>query len=343
MRLILVGFGTVGRGAAEGLIAAAAELADAGCSPVVAAIVDPLVGSVYRQEGLDLARLLALADAGAPLTDHPGAEPAPLMPDILDLVEADVVVELTPTNLVDGEPGISHARQALSAGRHLITTNKGPIALAWRELRELAAGNGVQLRFEGTVMSGTPVLGLCESGLAGAGIRSVRGIVNGTCNYILCEMEAGTGYREALHAAQQAGYAEADPSGDVDGWDAAAKALILANCVLGADLALHDVARAGISSLDAADIEAAARAGEVWRLVARVDRTASGWTAGVAPERVGNADPLAAVRGPGNLLVFDTDALGEVAIGGPGAGRRATGHAVVADLLAIHAVRGRRR
>jgi homoserine dehydrogenase len=156
-------------------------------------------------------------------------------------------------------------------------------------------------------------------------------------------MESGTGYREALHAAQQAGYAEADPSGDVDGWDAAAKALILANCVLGADLALRDVARAGISSLDAADIEAAASAGEVWRLVARVERTTSGWTAGVAPERVGNADPLAAVRGPGNLLVFDTEALGEVAIGGPGAGRRATGHAVVADLLAIHASRGRWR
>jgi homoserine dehydrogenase len=194
----------------------------------------------------------------------------------------------------------------------------------------------VQLRFEGTVMSGTPVLNLCESGLAGAGIRGVRGVVNGTCNFILSEMERGVAYEEALADAQRRGYAEADPSGDVDGWDAAAKALILANCVLGADLAIEDVARSGIRGLSAADIEAAAGEGKRWRLVVRVDRTDGEWNAGVAPEKVDRDDPLGSLTGPGNLLVFDTEALGEVAVAGPGAGRRATGHAVVADLIAIH-------
>jgi len=335
MRLILVGFGTVGRGAAESLHAAAPAFAERGASPRIVAVVDPLVGSVFRTDGLEPERLLALADGGTDLSDYPDAEAVEGLAEVLDRGVADVLVELTPTNLQHGQPGLDHVRAAIRAGLHVVTTNKGPIALAYRELAAAARSAGVQLRFEGTVMSGTPVLNLCESGLAGAGIRSIRGVLNGTCNFILSQMETGVAYDDALTDAQAKGYAEADPSGDVDGWDAAAKALILANCVLGADLEIDEVARVGIRDISTAAIESALADGKTWRLVARVERSDAGWRAGVEPELVDRTTPLGSLAGPGNLLVFATEALGDVVIAGPGAGRRATGHAVIADLVAL--------
>jgi len=339
-RLLLVGFGTVGRGVAERLLRAAGDLRAAGCDARVVGVLDPVVGSVADAAGLDLRELLDRVAEGEDPGEL-GEVPPPGIDGILS-VGADVVVEVTPTDLDDGQPGVEHVRAALQAGRHVITTNKGPVALAWGRLSPISRERGVELRCEGTVLSGTPVLSLCETGLAGAGIRSVRGIVNGTCNFILCEMESGRGYDEALARAQERGYAEADPAGDVEGWDAAAKAVILGNLVLGGTIELDDVERTGIAGLGADDLAAARETGERWRLVTSVVPAGDG-TAGderlratVRPERLPAGDPLAAVTGPGNLLAIETDALGTVTVGGPGAGRAATGHAVIADLLAIH-------
>ena len=336
MRLILVGFGTVGRGVAESLLASEPELLVAGAEPRVVAVVDPVVGSVRHEGGLDLGTLLKLADTGESLASYPGAKPVADLKEVLEAAGGDVLVELTPTDLHTGEPGLGHVRAALKAGLHVVTTNKGPIALAYDDLRNRAHKAGVQLRFEGTVLSGTPVLNLCEAGLTGAGIREIRGVVNGTCNFILTEMEGGTGYAKALSKAQHLGYAEADPSGDVEGWDAAAKVLILANSVLNANLKLGDVDRTGITGLTVDDIQTACAAGKTWRLIARISQGENGWKAKVGPEEVNRADPEGSLTGPENLLIFDTEALGEVTITGPGAGRRATGHAVIADLLAVH-------
>ena len=336
MRLILVGFGTVGRGVAESLLASEPELLVAGAEPRVVAVVDPVVGSVRHEGGLDLETLLKLADTGESLASYPGAKPVADLKEVLEAAGGDVLVELTPTDLHTGEPGLGHVRAALKAGLHVVTTNKGPIALAYDDLRNRAHKAGVQLRFEGTVLSGTPVLNLCEAGLTGAGIREIRGVVNGTCNFILTEMEGGTGYAKALSKAQHLGYAEADPSGDVEGWDAAAKVLILANSVLNANLKLGEVNRTGITGLTVDDIQTACAAGKTWRLIARIRQGENGWKAKVGPEEVNCADPEGSLTGPENLLIFDTEALGEVTITGPGAGRRATGHAVIADLLAVH-------
>lgn len=333
-RLLLIGFGTVGRGVVQRLAASEGALREAGCEARLVGVLDPVVGSVVDPDGLELRELLGRAERGEDLGSL-GDVPTAGGVEAIRGVDADVVVEVTPTNLEHGEPGIGHVRVALESGRHVITTNKGPVALAWRELSRLARERGVALRCEGTVLSGTPALSLCETGLAGAGIRSIRGIVNGTCNFILCEMEAGQAYDEALGRAQELGYAEADPGGDVDGWDAAAKVVILANLAMGAELVLDDVDRTGISSLEPGDVEAARQAGEHWRLVATVSRDGDVVRAAVRPERLPAADPLAAVTGPGNLLAFETDALGTVTVGGPGAGKVATGHAVVADLMAI--------
>lgn len=335
--MLLVGFGTVGQGVAERVRDAGAELAAAGIDVRLIGVVDPVLGSVADESGMDPVALLDAVARRGSLADFPGTRLSDGGAAAIEALAADVVFEMTPTNLRDAEPGLSHVRTALGAGRHVVTTNKGPVALAWPELEALARENGVQLRCEGTVMSGTPLLNVCEGGLAGAGVTAVRGILNGTCNFMLSRMEDGADYDDALHEAQALGYAETDPAGDVEGWDAAAKVAILGNLVLDGSLRLTDVAREGIDGVSRDDIDRASAAGRRLRLVGAVGKgDGSVINPRVGVEALELDDPLAAVRGAGNLLTFETDALGAVSIAGPGAGKAATGHALIADLVAIH-------
>lgn len=335
-RVLLAGCGTVGAGAIERLQSASAELAGHGCDVSIVGVLDPARGSVVRGDGLEPGRLLQMLGSGTSLAGYPGGEPVDGLEQALQRVRADVLFEATPTDLTTGGAGLAHVRAALAAGLHVCTTNKGPVALAWPELREIAAAKGVQLRCEGTVMSGTPVLNLAEVGLAAAGVQAIRGVLNGTCNFILTRMEEGADYDEALRQAQDLGFAETDPRGDVEGFDAAAKVCILANLVLGAGLSLADVHRQGIVDLDPAAVRAAPAAGEHWRLVGEVRRIGDGWRASVQPRRLPVDDPLARVQGVANLVAFESEALGTVTVSGPGAGAAPTGHALVADLLAVH-------
>jgi homoserine dehydrogenase len=246
------------------------------------------------------------------------------------------LVELSPTDLTTGEPATDHIRTALARGMHTITANKGPIALHLAELRRQAADANLYLGFEGTVMSGTPALRLGWSDLAGCEMLELRGIVNGTTNYILTQMEGGMSYVEALAEAQRLGYAEADPTGDVEGYDAAAKAVILANVVMDARLGLADVERAGITTLTRDTIEAARASGERWKLIARIWRDGETVRASVQPTRLPVSHPLAGVGGATNAITFTTDLLGDVTLIGPGAGGAATGFAILSDILAMH-------
>ena len=181
------------------------------------------------------------------------------------------MIELSYTDLKTGEPAITHLRRALELGKHVVTTNKGPIALKYPELKALAEKNHVEIGAEGTVMSGTPSLRMAQELLAAARIRKIQGIVNGTTNYILTQMEAGATYADALKDAQAKGYAEADPTGDVEGFDAAGKVVIMANLLMGQALTLADVDRKGITQLTPDDIAAAKAAGERWKLIGRVE------------------------------------------------------------------------
>ena len=205
-----------------------------------------------------------------------------------------------------------------------------------KELRALAVKKGLFLGIEGTVMAGTPSLRLGWSSLAGADITRVRGIVNGTTNYILTQMEQGLDYAAALADAQKIGYAEADPTGDVEGHDAAGKAAILANVLMDAGMRPSDVATIGITGITAADVAAAQAAGERWKLIAEVSRGPEGIKASVKPMRLPNSHPLAGVSGGTNALTYTTDFVNDVTIIGPGAGALTTGFAVVGDLLALH-------
>ena len=304
-KVALIGFGTVGQGLAEILQARATALeVNSGVTFVVVAVSDLLKGSVYQPDGLDLGLLLDLARRGERLDAYPDGPGMIKGWDSLTTIsasQADTVVEVSWTDVKTGQPAISHVKAALASGKHAVLTNKGPIALAYHELQAAADAAGRLLRFEGTVMSGTPSIRLGRQALAGCQINEIKGILNGTTNYILTQMEAGTSYADALASAQRLGYAEADPTADVEGFDALAKVVILANALLGAHVNLTSVPRQGITGLSQADIAAATAAGERWKLIGRVTRQADGTVAAsVQPLRLPFAHPLAGVSGVTN-------------------------------------------
>ena len=337
MKLAFIGFGTVGRGLMELLEEKKADLETRyGFRYRTVAVHDIAYGTVHDEQGLDGSELLKMAEAQRTFRGHKKFVDGMTAEQVITETGANTVVEVTPTNLETGQPATGYIQAALKRKKHVVTTNKGPVALAYPELHKLAEENGVQFRFEGTVMSGTPVFHLWETGLAGAQISRVRGILNGTTNYILAQMEAGISYEDALKDAQQKGYAETVPDADVLGWDAKAKVLILANVLLDAGLRPDDVACEGITGISLEDVEAARAKGQRWKLVGQVERKNGTVTASVAPVSLPVDDFLAGISGVNNALLFETDTLGSVTIIGPGAGRRETGFSLLTDLLAIH-------
>ena len=228
-KLGLIGCGTVGQGLLEILESKREHLRDAYDFEVrLVAVSDKLKGTLLLPDGIDIPKLLALLAQGKPVSDYPGAPGRTVEAiDPLDMIEkseADIIAELSYTDIKTGEPATSYIRKALRMGKHVVTSNKGPAALHYKDLHELARQNGLEFRIEGTVMSGTPVFHLFECGLAGNGIREIRGILNGTTNFILSKMEQdGMEYADALALAQKLGYAEADPTANVEGFDALAR------------------------------------------------------------------------------------------------------------------------
>ncbi len=336
MRLVFLGFGTVGQGLAELLLSGRDELKRRyGFDWTVTGIADTLKGSAYDPAGIDLARAIALAASGDSLAalDRGGQGWDGLA--MAAHADADVLLEATYTDIKTGEPATSHIRAALERGVSVVTTNKGPLALHFRELAELAAAHEAEFLFEGTVMSGTPVLNLVRETLAGAGILEMQGILNGTTNYILTRMEEGLSYEDALAKAQELGYAEAVPDADVLGWDALAKVTILANVVFGASLEPTESPCEGITKITSADIAKAKAQGKRYKLIGRVWREGGAVKAAVAPRLVDMGQPLAGVMGATNAVAIRTDALGEVTVVGPGAGKAQTGFAMLTDLLHI--------
>jgi homoserine dehydrogenase len=274
-------------------------------------------GFFYRESGIDLRGVRSLGE----LQD---VRRWPTALEGLRETEADVLVEVSESPPPSGEPGRSHLEEALGRGIPAVTSNKWPVALGGVELAELGRRKSAMLRAESTVMSGTPVLSTLTEGLAGASPIAIRGVLNATANYIVSEMARGQAYADALAAAQQKGLAERDPSADVDGHDAVAKAMVLSALVFGRQLRLEDVSRTGISSVSEAISD-----GRQIREVTTVD----GSGARVEPVALAPDDPLARIEGTDNAVVCRVDPLGQVTIVGPGAGVELAGQGVLSDLL----------
>jgi len=336
MKIALIGFGLVGQSFVKILKNKHEKLLEAySFDAQLVAVSDILKGSVMDPKGLDLGALLKTVRETGSIEGYPGGVKGLDSLDTIRRSGADVVVEVTWTNLETGEPGLTHIKEALRSGKHVVTSNKGPIALALRELLDFAKNNNVQLRYECTVLSGTPAISLGLEGLAGQDICEIKGIVNGTTNYILTEMEQGGDYSEVLAMAQEMGYAEADPSADVDGWDAVGKICILANTLMGSDIKPKDVIREGITGISYEDIMEARKEYKRIKLIAHAWKTEEGVRAKVSPEKIDLSDPLANVNGVTNALTYNTDSLKEITIIGRGAGGAETGSGILSDLLAL--------
>lgn len=340
--IALIGFGGVNRAFAE-LIATKNHLweRDLGFRLNIVAVSDLYLGSVISANGLDAKTLVEANFAKGGFGQLSGGSAEADNETIIKTAPADIVVEATFTNPKDGEPAVSHCRWALQTGKHVVTTNKGPVAIAAQELKALAKASGLRFEYEGSVMSGTPVIRMAEKTLAGAEVKGFEGILNGTSNFVLGRMEGGLDFASAVRQAQQLGYAEADPTADVEGFDVRLKVVILANELLGANLKPEDVACTGISNLSPADIEEAAKANSRWKLIGSAVRSADGSVTGsVSPKRLALDHPLAGVNGATNAVSLNTELLGAVTITGPGAGRIETAYALLSDIVAIHAVGG---
>jgi homoserine dehydrogenase len=270
-------------------------------------------------------------------------------PPAVDLIEQvaqsdaplRVVVETTTLNVTDGEPAIGHIRAAIAAGCHVVTANKGPVAFAYADLQAAADAAGVSWLFEGAVMDGIPIFNMVRETMPAVEIRGFRGIVNTTTNVIISALEQGEAFAPALARMQAEGIAEADPSLDIDGWDAAAKTAALANVLMRARITPHDVDRTGIDADTGAAARAALAAGKRLRLVASAGWTAEGrLSATVKPVALPEDDLLAGIRGTANALVLWTDLLGEMAICQLSGDLTQTAYALLSDLITIRRRQG---
>jgi len=251
----------------------------------------------------------------------------------LDAAQPDVVFEATSLNVETGQPAIDHIRGALEHGAHAITANKGPVVHAYEELRDLAARRGKQFLFESTVMDGVPIFSLFRHTLPAIEVRGFKGILNSTTNVILTGMERGLSFDESLGQAQQLGVAETDASYDVDGWDAAVKVAALVNVVMGVRLPPQKVGREGIRRLTGEAVRSARSAGTSYKLMCRAQRTDSGVTASVRPEKIPLTDPMALVDGTSSIIEFETDIFPGLTITEENPGLYATAYGMLADFI----------
>jgi homoserine dehydrogenase len=337
-KIAFIGFGTVGQGLTEILLEKKNLLAKKyDFHYKIVAISDLMKGSVYDENGLNMETILDLVKNGKKLEEYPRGIKGMDALSTIKGTNADTIIEVTYTDVKTGEPALTHIKTALKRGKNVISTNKGPVVKQAVELLNLASKNHVHYGFEGVVLAGTPVLNLARYTLAGNIITGFKGILNGTTNYILTRMEEGMSYENALKKAQQLGYAEADPTGDVEGLDALGKVVILTNVVLGKKLTWKDVQRKGITDITIEDVKKAKSEGMRWKLIGRAEIQPNGSViAKVWPEKVQVNDPLAGVSEAINALTFYTDELGSVTIVGPGAGRKETGYSLLIDLLSIN-------
>ncbi len=328
MRLIICGFGTVAQSLAKLLVSRSDDLyAKYGIKPRVVAAFDKKGGAV-EQSGLDLNRLVEVKKKHGSIKNYDKIKSRTGL-DIINNVEADVLIETTASNYKDAEPGMTHIVSAMKKGMHVISVNKGPLALAFPSLMELASYNRVLLRFSGTVGGGTPILNYAKNSLSGEQIISFAGILNGTTNYILTNMGRGMSFAAALKDARSRGYVEADESLDLDGFDAAAKLVILANWIMGMKVTMPDIQRTGIRRVTTADIREAAKKKCAVKLIASCNKELV-----VSPREISTEDPLC-VNGTLNAISFTSEHSGTQTIIGRGAGGTETASSILRDLLDI--------
>tara|TARA_B100000780_G_scaffold274814_1_gene240401 strand:+ start:226 stop:1242 length:1017 start_codon:yes stop_codon:yes gene_type:complete len=334
VKITYVGFGVVSQGLAEIILENNSVL------PVVkneeiqtVGIFDTMKGSRIDPKGINMHDVLlnAKKDDYSLLTDT-----------IVDIskaiqeINADIIIEASFTDIKTGQPALSFIEAALKSNKHVVTTNKGPFALAYKQIFNLASLMKKNVAIEGTVMSGTPIINVLNNGLLGSDITALSGIMNGTSNYILSKMELGMSYEDALSQAQNLGYAETDPTSDVEGLDTLAKVMILANVVFGEQLTQQNINVNGISKITLSDVKKASSENTRWKLIGSVWKDSKGKVHGsVGPKLISVNDSLYGISDATNALKITSNLLGDTTIVGEGAGKTETGFALYNDIISI--------
>ncbi|MEY4636703.1 MAG: hypothetical protein RJA55_2501 [Acidobacteriota bacterium] len=340
--LVLIGFGNVARRFLR-LLDETADRLD--FTWKVVGIATRHHGSVIDTQGIDVARALSIVEGRQSLDrldpeprERSGIDVIRQVADALADEAAEgrlVCIETTVLDIDRGEPAVSHVRAALEGQAHVVTANKGPAAFAFHELEAIAESVDRIFFFEGAVMDGVPVFNLVRETMPAIVIEGFRGVINSTCNFILSELERGKEFDQAVAEMQARGIAEADPSLDVDGWDAAAKTAALVNVLMGSAMTPHHVARTGIRDVTGLDVRDALGRNRRIRLVASATRQGGKVRARVEPEVLDRTDPLASLEGVENALYLNTDLLGEVGIVQRTGDLTQTAYALLSDLSRI--------
>ncbi len=333
IRFVLAGLGNVGRRLLELLERKEQILRERfDLDFVIAAAIDSSGGQIFATPP-EPHTLAALKTSGQKLA-HAAATMNPV--ELTRMVDANLLVELTPVNLTTGEPGVSLMRTALGRQMNVVTANKGPMVLAFQELSELARTQGVRLLYSATVTGGLPTLNIGRRDLGACEFLGFEGIVNATTNYILTRMSEGQSFEAALKHAQDVGHAEADPSLDVDGWDAANKLVIVASAVLRQPIRLSDVEVVGIRGVTQDDLSAAQANGQVIKLVARAEKAGGDFRFSVKPTRLDRDHPLVRVGAEMMGIIYHTDINGDIFASIEEPNTYPTAAAVLRDMINVY-------
>ena len=332
MRICIIGFGSVGQGVAR-VFAMKKDIImkDYGLDLRLVAAADSS-GAAINPDGLNPDLLLETKKETGKVSDYPEYGVTGISGlEVLDKVDYDCLVEVTPTNIEDGEPARTHMLKAMKDGKDVVTSNKGPLALSFGELAISARDNKVQFKYEASVGGAMPIINFAHETLSGCKIESIYGILNGTTNYILSRMaKEGSSYDQTLNEAQEMGIAETDPTQDVEGEDAACKVVILANSLMNMDVTYKDVEVKGISQITPESISLAKKEGYLIKLIGEVSPD----SLEVSPRLVKEGSPFA-VEGTLNVATLKTDLADDVTVVGRGAGSVETASAILSDIISI--------
>lgn len=336
INVALMGFGSLGQSFARILIEKKSEIEETyGTSVNIVAIATKTRGNLVDAWGIDLERVLRHIDEYGvfPKMNETMLQRNSL--DIVKTVEYDVLVEMTPLEFSSGHIATDHIMTALKRGKDVICANKGPLAWHYRELQMLADSQGCKFLFETTVLDGTPVFSIVRENLKMCKVNEIKGILNSTTNYILQDIANGGTLKEAVSEGKKRGFIEANPNNDIEGLEAAAKIVALANVMMGAEITPNDVDITGISDITKEDIDRAAEAGNVIKLICRAYRKGGEVIVKVCPEEISKYNVYAGVSGASLAISITTDLMGTMTIIEESAEVDQAGYGIFSDLLTI--------
>ncbi|MBI1800348.1 MAG: homoserine dehydrogenase [Chloroflexi bacterium] len=349
--IALVGLGNVGRRVIQLLLDKEADLreryglsfrvvaaADSSGAAVAAGEEAPKFGMGRKSEGLDLREILRAKESRQGVATLPRRGRAGMSArEMLERVEAGALLDMSPTNLADGAPGLPAVEAAIERGMHVVLANKGPLVLAYPKLAEAARKRQTRLAFSAAVAGGLPTVNLGRRDLAGSRIERIEGVLNGTTNFILTSMaESGMSYADALAEAQARGVAEVNPALDVEGYDAAVKLLILAHAALDYHVTLDEVERVGITGVTMDDLTRARAGGKAIKLLCLAEREGERWRLSVKPAALPLAHPLAQLNPHQMGIIYHSDINGIITAAIQEENPMPTAAAVLRDLINLY-------